>query len=459
MSRPTYTVKETYTGTGVLAEYTFSFKIESTSHLLVIEVDALGDERLRVRGNDSLYVAGVDGDGEPILLNYLTTIEFDAINGGGTITLSSPLASGHKLIILLANDAPTQDFEFRNKTSFTLRRFENALDAILGAVQRLTYRAKQAFRIHDLDDENEFNPQLPPGISDPQNANRLIVINPTATGITYGPLLEDLAGASGETGLPEGGLEGDFIQQTTDGEGEWINGSYEGFSARFNEAFSSTSLDDTIRKILNFAYLAPLISLGASGSGTVREKGTVVASTLLTATTTKRTDPILTLEFRQGTTSLLLEDPAVNPNGGSSSHTYATSFSDNISFNARAFDGTTTVTSNTVNFTFVYPYFHGTGAPGRTAAQVAAMTKSVITSNANLNRSFTPSDGDVYYFAYPAAYGALTSILDENGFETIADWTLRTENITGLDTTSQSYRIYEFNNPVVAGSTNYTFKR
>jgi hypothetical protein len=112
-----------------------------------------------------------------------------------------------------------------------------------------------------------------------------------------------------------------------------------------------------------------------------------------------------------------------------------------------------------VTYTYVYPYYSGAAAPGRTPAQVAALTKDVRVSTASLNKTFTPANGDVYYYAYPASYGALTSIKDENNFETFGDWTLTTANITGLDASAVSYRIYAFNNPVVAGSTNYTFIR
>jgi hypothetical protein len=115
--------------------------------------------------------------------------------------------------------------------------------------------------------------------------------------------------------------------------------------------------------------------------------------------------------------------------------------------------------SASASFTFVYPYYYGPGAVGLTAAAVAGLTKDIRTSTASLNRVFTATAGQVYYFAYLASYGALTSILDENGFETIGDWTLRTEDITGLDATAQSYRIYEFDNPVAGGTTNYTFIR
>ena len=180
MSRPTYAPKQIYTGTGSLAVYTFNFKIEALAQLLVIEVDAAGVETQRVLGTDAVYLSGV---------------VFDAVEGGGTVTLAANLVTNYNLILLLANDAPTQNFEFRNKTSFTLKRFESALDAILGSNQRLTYRGKQAFRIHDLDDEETFNSQLPAGIA--AALNKTLIINPTGTGMEYGPDAATIAAAEG----------------------------------------------------------------------------------------------------------------------------------------------------------------------------------------------------------------------------------------------------------------------
>jgi hypothetical protein len=113
-----------------------------------------------------------------------------------------------------------------------------------------------------------------------------------------------------------------------------------------------------------------------------------------------------------------------------------------------------------LSYSFVYPYYFGADVPSLTAAQVAGLTKQVINSTASANRVYSFDVGDVFYFAYPASYGALTSILDENGFENLSNFTLRTENITGLDSTPVSYRIYEFNNVAgVSGTTNYTFIR
>ena len=272
-----------------------------------------------------------------------------------------------------------------------------------------------------------------------------------------------IAALSTGSGLPTGGADGDYIQRAIDPitfveTGVWKTGALSGYSARFNENFSSTSLEDTLNKIINFAYTAPLISLSCSPSQAIREKGTSVAAVTMSATTTRRSDDITGVtHYRNGV--LVDTEAAPAAGGGVESFVESTPFTDTMTFYSRVSDGTSTIQSNTVTYSYAYPYYSGAGAVGLSAAAVAALTKDVRASTASLNKSFTAANGNVYYFAYPASYGALTSILDENGFQTFGDWTLRTENITGLDASAQSYRIYEFNNPVVAGTTNYTFIR
>lgn len=175
MSRPNYDVKQTYTGTGSLDEYTFDFKIEALAQLLVIVCDDDGIETERVRGDDT---------------TYLDSVEFDAVDGAGTVFLNANLPASYSLIILLANDEPTQPYEFSNNQSFSLRTFEAAYDWLTGCIQRLAYLAKQSIRIHDLDDETEIDLKLPPGFAD--NADKPIVVNDDGDGLTYGTAISEL---------------------------------------------------------------------------------------------------------------------------------------------------------------------------------------------------------------------------------------------------------------------------
>jgi len=329
-------------------------------------------------------------------------------------------------------------------------------------IQQLFEMLGRSTMIGHFDDlVTSVNTELPP-----LTADYYLKVNSLGTGFEFVDATSIISEAG--SGLPTGGDTGDFLQKDSaaDGDATWRTGAYNGFSSRYNQNVALAGLKETMDFIMNMQYAGPLVSLTASGSGTVREKGASVASTLLTAAVTRRSDPIAAVRFYLSPSTLLDTQVAGGaiPSGGNSTYTYSTPFSDNVSFYAQADDtgatgGPTTATSNTVTFTFVYPYYFGSGAAALTPAAVAALTKDIRVSTSNLNRTFTPNGSQVLYFAYPASYGGLTSILDQNGFETIGDWTLRTQNITGLDATAQSYRIYEYNNTPVAGTYSFTFIR
>lgn len=105
------------------------------------------------------------------------------------------------------------------------------------------------------------------------------------------------------------------------------------------------------------------------------------------------------------------------------------------------------------------PFYYGVGAVSLTVAQVQQLTKQVVATG-DKTYAFAPTS-QVQYFAYPASYGDLSSILDGNGFETINDWTKRVENFTNnspwYEGTTVSYHIYEFDN-ITSLAQSYQFK-
>lgn len=263
----------------------------------------------------------------------------------------------------------------------------------------------------------------------------------------------------------------DNVAPADGGGGGIIDSDYvfDGYSARFSEQFGpTTGLMDTLNKIIKITYTAPAISLAASGSGTIREKGASVSGTTLTATVTKRSNPIAEVRFYRGATLIDTKTGTI-PNGGSAVYAYATAFTDNVSFSARVDDtqvgddGPTTVTSNTVTFNFVYPYFKANYAEVSDDGDMIYNNydKSVIASTANwANQSFTvPSGGGQVAIAYPKSYGVLTSITDVNDFEVLPSWSRREETITGLDGTPQVYYVYITSNTLAAGNYIFSFKR
>ncbi len=210
-----------------------------------------------------------------------------------------------------------------------------------------------------------------------------------------------------------------------------------------------------ILDMMLYAHALPEISLTTPAAPLVREKGNTLASILLNAFTIKHSDPITAVTFYRAA-SLIHTQASPLVNGGSESYNYTTPITSDTTFSAKVSDGSATVTSNTLVVNFVYPYYYGVGAPGLTNVQIAALTKLVQVQQ-NITTTTSPST-QVYYFAYPAAYPVLTSILDTNGFETIGDYTIRLVTITGLDGSPQSYRVYEFNNLTTQTGFNNTYK-
>ena len=112
------------------------------------------------------------------------------------------------------------------------------------------------------------------------------------------------------------------------------------------------------------------------------------------------------------------------------------------------------VNTNSVTFTRNYtvtwlsPYYDGVGDPGLSVAQIQALGKELLAKGSRAVM-FNPVS-QVYYFAYPASYGLLTSIKDPNNFETIGDWTVHTVDFTNnppdYNGGTVSYYVYEFNN-------------
>lgn len=280
-------------------------------------------------------------------------------------------------------------------------------------------------------------------------------------------------GGGGGNGLPdiEPGDEKKFLEVSDPGlEAEWQSAQFTGFSQRFgNNFFDINGISEAINAIFNFQYVLPGATLTSNVSTALRERGDTITAMTLSSNVTRNSDPILDVTFYAGAINpgnIIGSTQTGDPNSGTRTQAWTGSFDNNFTFNVRVRDdgtsngGTPQNRDVSLSYSFVYPYYFGAAAPGRTPAQVAALTKQIIGPQTSANRVYTFAVGDVFYFAYPASISALTSILDENGFQNIGNFTQRNENITGLDGNPVAYRIYEFNNPAgVSGTTNYTFIR
>lgn len=126
----------------------------------------------------------------------------------------------------------------------------------------------------------------------------------------------------------------------------------------------------------------------------------------------------------------------------------------------------TTIQSNTVTLTGVYPYLYGFGNETMIEDDLLySLTKSVKNCSSSTSVSLNSSTLQYYYFAFPATCGDLTSILDQNGFEQFSAFTKSTVGISssGLDNDWNNipYKIYKSNNKFMTIGENwiYTFKQ
>jgi len=80
----------------------------------------------------------------------------------------------------------------------------------------------------------------------------------------------------------------------------------------------------------------------------------------------------------------------------------------------------------------------------------AGILQSTLTQSKQIfstNISFTYNATlQVYYFCYPQSLGVLTSIKDNNGFETISGWTRKSMSFVFVGLENIPYYVYEFNN-------------
>lgn len=216
---------------------------------------------------------------------------------------------------------------------------------------------------------------------------------------------------------------------------------------------AGTTFDNTDITSLLDGLLYPYVAINAtslSGSigNSLRERGNTISGPItFTANYTLGTDPLTDITFKR--------DGVVQQTGLSNTWVESFNVTTNTTFRAEVSDGTTT-DSVQRSYSFVYPFYWGTGAPGLTPAEIRSNFGAQVTNNGDKIVSMVPSN-EVYYFAYPASYGALNRVLDWNNFDITSDFTIRVENLVGLDGSSQSYRIYEFNNLVSHSAQNITF--
>ena len=444
--RPAYNVREVYLGDGIQTVFTFDFKIVNVEDLLVLYVDPTGAKVWETRGNDT---------------TYFTTLLNEDLDGGSITWVTGQPGVDYKIIILLADDNPTQPSRYTTDSRYTMKKIEASLDTLSGQIQRIRYLLDRSLRLPEKVTDaiaTELLELLPEGVlTTDLNGN-----------FTVTPMTEfqnDLAGGS----LPPGGDAFALLEKLSnvDNDADWTDPVvYNGFTTRFSQLVNLQGAKAVLDYIMQMGYAPPTLTLGGSVSTAAREIGNAISSVDLSAVVGKVLDNIAEVRFYLNPSTLLVTQtsgPAI-PNGGTNLYTYGTPFSNTTTFRAEVDDVSAQAKPSrtaTLTYPFYYPYFSGKGAAAVTPATIySTFTKVIASTPATVVVSFSFAIGEKPYFAYPATFADLTSIKNVNNLETIGSWTKRTENMTNAYGQTTSYKIYEFNNVAgVANDNTYTFIR
>ena len=218
--------------------------------------------------------------------------------------------------------------------------------------------------------------------------------------------------------------------------------------------FDHVQLSDFLDGLL-YPYVAPKISLSSSPNSGVRDYDNPLTSITLTANAQKQSYKMHTVDFYKGT-ELLQHFENFGSQTRFECHVEE-SIRQTTTFTAKVSDGRSTVTSNNITYTFVFPFYVGkTTASTIETLQLPVSDKRVQTKG-NVTKVYTTSQ-ERFYIAYPAAYGNLNSVLDTNQFEILPDFEKGTKLVSMTDGTQVNYNVYLFKNLVSVSDFTVTYK-
>lgn len=139
---------------------------------------------------------------------------------------------------------------------------------------------------------------------------------------------------------------------------------------------------------------------------------------------------------------------------------------DDVTYKAFTKDAKKTIAPKTISYEFIYGFFKGTSATvPEASADVKALTLD-LTKKAKKEYTFTASN-QYLSVAYPASYGNLTKITDQNGFANLDAWnkTVVAVSMNVWDdtegdyvATDVNYNVYTTNDKITCSNFKYTFE-
>ena len=188
-----------------------------------------------------------------------------------------------------------------------------------------------------------------------------------------------------------------------------------------NDTVGSATVEEALNKLISdYYYVKPSInSFTATPNGGIFEVGHVVSAPITFNWSYNKDITTQTL------TDCTLADETVR------TATYNTDITTNKTFTLTASDGKNNV-SKSISYTFVSPYYVGVSSTGTlTETDIKALTKNVETKgDKTINYTTTQS---YMVFAYPVSYDAISSIIDQNGFNVTDSFVRNTVTVNSVE--------------------------
>ena len=188
-----------------------------------------------------------------------------------------------------------------------------------------------------------------------------------------------------------------------------------------NDAISVTNVEEALNKLIaDYYYVAPSVtSFTATPAGGIFEVGHVVSAPIT-----------FNWNYNKDITTQTLTDCTLTDNTIRTA-TYNSDITSNKTFTLNASDGKNNV-SKSISYTFVSPYYTGVSTTNTlTETDIKALTKKVETKgNKTINYTTTQS---YMVFAYPSSYGAISSIIDQNGFNVTDSFVRNTVTVNSVE--------------------------
>ena len=188
-----------------------------------------------------------------------------------------------------------------------------------------------------------------------------------------------------------------------------------------NDAVGSATVEEALNKLIaDYYYVKPSInSFTATPNGGIFEVGHVVSAPITFNWNYNKDITTQTL------TDCTLADETVR------TATYNTDITTNKTFTLTASDGKNNV-SKSISYTFVNPYYTGVSSTDTlTETDITALTKKVETKG-NKTINYTTKQSYMV-FAYPSGYGAIKSIIDQNGFNVTDSFVRSTVTVNSVE--------------------------